>query len=503
MSATPRRRTVSGRLLVSYLVVIAAFAVTLGWGLRALSAAARDASLLRSAYVPLLSSIGEAYAEQNVMTTQLNHITAAKNPADVKLWIDTAHRLRPIRLKRIREDVTDGLPAELDRTGLREHVTNTTRQLEADLADQPARFERLVVALSTGDAASAERLRDELVARETDAAQVLRELRGRVDTELSDLTVDAKEREQRSLLLIIGLSVLTLIVGLVTSIYTRRVLAPLSAVTERARAVAEGDLAPRQVVATDDEIGELATTFEDMVAAIRRARAELVQAERLATIGKIAAHITHEVRNPLSSIGLNLELLEEELADVEREEATQLLAAVRSEVDRLSEISEQYLSAVREPKLHLTHESVEDLLREVHAFVRPELSRAGLASEIDVADLPEIEFDESQLRQALVNLIRNAREAAEPGGFIKLSASADDASVTITVEDDGPGVPEELRNTIFDPFYTTKRRGTGLGLALTRAILEAHGGTIVCEPREPRGTRFVIALPLAPQATGR
>src|SRR5262249_56659108 len=101
-------------------------------------------------------------------------------------------------------------------------------------------------------------------------------------------------------------------VGVTWPPYARRVLAPLTAVTERANAVAKGDLTPHAVVATNDEIGELAETFEGMVAAIKRARAELVQAERLATIGKMAAHVPHEIRNPLSSIGLHVELLEEE-----------------------------------------------------------------------------------------------------------------------------------------------------------------------------------------------
>src|SRR5262249_61285577 len=114
--------------------------------------------------------------------------------------------------------------------------------------------------------------------------------------------------------------------------------------TARANAVARGDLRPREVLATNDEIGELATTFEGMVAAIQRARSELVQAERLAAIGKMAAHVTHEIRNPLSSIGLNIELLEEEITESRvSNESKSLLTAITREVQRLEHLSEEYL----------------------------------------------------------------------------------------------------------------------------------------------------------------
>jgi signal transduction histidine kinase len=277
------------------------------------------------------------------------------------------------------------------------------------------------------------------------------------------------------------------------------VLAPLTAVTDRAKAVARGDLTPRSVVATPDEIGELATTFEGMVAAIQRARSELVHAERLATIGKMAAHITHEIRNPLSSIGLNIELLEEEVAASGGDrESAQLVAAIKGEVERLSRIAEQYLSVARRPRPRLERERVEDLVGEMLAFVRPELDRAGVVSRLDAEpDLPEVDLDESQLRQALLNLIRNAREAMPKGGELAISVTRVDSGVEIRIDDTGTGVPEDVRAAIFDPFFTTKQRGTGLGLAVTREIIEAHAGVISCEPREQKGTRFRILLPAA------
>jgi two-component system, NtrC family, sensor kinase len=496
---TPRaRRTVADRVLGSYLLVLAAFAMTVGWSFLALRAAARDAELLRGGYVPMLLRIGEALAEQNVFNAQLNHITAAKNPSDVREWIETARRTRPLTFSLVRQAAERG--AEGNEPAVRKFRAEIAKEaagIEQMLETEPERFAKLFQALAAGKRDAAESARDDLVKRGSEGSQRLRAMRSRVEEAMANLTAEARRREDRSVQLLVGMGLLTLLVGLLTSLYTRRVLAPLSAVTARATAVARGDLTPREVVATNDEIGELATTFEGMVAAIQRARSELVQAERLATIGKMAAHVTHEIRNPLSAIGLNVELLEEEVAIGGDKESIALVAAIKSEVDRLSRIAEQYLSVARRPRPSLQPERVDDLVRELVAFIVPELDRAGVTSRLDIEpDLPEIALDESQLRQALLNLIRNAREAMPKGGEIVVSVARAGENVEICVDDTGAGVPEEVRATIFDPFFTTKQRGTGLGLAVTREIVEAHHGRIHCEPRPERGTRFRIELPV-------
>jgi two-component system, NtrC family, sensor kinase len=493
-----RRRTVAGRLLASYVVVIVAFAITVTWSFSALRDTARGAELLRSGYVPLLLRVGEALAAQNVFNAQLNHITAAKNPGDVREWIETARRTRPLTFAHVREaaekGLVDGAPSVAK---FQEEIVREAAAVERLLGADPERFGQLFQALAVSDREAAERARDDLLKREAEGAQRLRAIKARIEERMESLTAEAKRREDRSIQLLVGLFLLTLLVGVLISLYARRVLAPLTAVTERANAVARGDLTPRQVVATNDEIGELATTFEGMVAAIQRARSELVSAERLAAIGKMAAHVTHEIRNPLSSIGLNLELLEDEVATVDNKEASQLVAAIKSEVERLSRIAEQYLSISRRPRPRLERERVEDLVRELVSFVRPELDRGGVSSRVDVDDdLPDALIDESQFRQALLNLIRNAREAMAKGGdLVIFMHKAKDGGVDIFIDDTGSGVPEEVRASIFDPFFTTKQRGTGLGLAVTRDIVESHGGTIGCEGRDGGGTRFSIHLP--------
>jgi signal transduction histidine kinase len=143
-------------------------------------------------------------------------------------------------------------------------------------------------------------------------------------------------------------------------------------------------------------------------------------------------------------------------------------------------------------------EDVAAAVRDIVGFARAEIEGSKCTLELSVAeDLPAALFDESQLRQALLNLLRNAREAMPGGGPIEVRVSAEGMSVVIGVGDRGGGIPEDIRPRVFDPFFSTKGEGTGLGLAITRHIVEAHGGSVTCEPRSGGGTAFRIALPIA------
>ncbi len=495
-----RRWSVTARLLLGYAALLLAFFATMTFTLVDMRSAAVEAELLRSGIVPLELSIGQALAEQNVLAAQLNHATAAKNPGDVREWIDVARKTRPLTLSLARRaaEKLGGQAAESEH--LRREVLRELDAVDERMKADSAAYTRLFEALSAGDRARADTLQSELVKQEADTASRLRAIKSKTEAATERLSELGRKREQRALELLVGLSALTLVVGAAISFYARRLLRPLNVVTARARVVAAGDLTPQRAVDDGSEIGELAATFENMVGAIRDARSEVVKAERLAAIGKMAAHITHEIRNPLSSIGLNLELLEGELESTDEgaREKRELVAAIKAETNRLSKLSEQYLSLARRPKPTLVEESLGDLVTELLAFLAPELKRSKV--EVSLAspeDLPVVSIDESLLRQALLNLVRNAREAMSDGGHLRIELRpAPDHRVEIVIEDDGPGIPDEIRAGVFDPFFTTKQRGTGLGLAVTREIVEAHRGSIRCEPREGGGTRFVIALPL-------
>ncbi len=229
-----------------------------------------------------------------------------------------------------------------------------------------------------------------------------------------------------------------------------------------------------------------------------RTKSLLIQTERLAAIGRMAAHVTHEVRNPLSSIGLNVEMLEDEVRAA-GPEARALLGAIQREIDRLTGITEEYLRLARLPQPRLEPEDPESLVRSVAELLRREMEAAGVRLEVSVdADLPAVAMDEAQIRQALLNLLRNAREAMPESGRVWLDASRDEGGVRIRVRDEGVGIPREERERIFDLFYTTKEHGSGLGLPLTQQIVVAHGGRIRCEAGPDGGTTFELWLPAAP-----
>jgi len=257
---------------------------------------------------------------------------------------------------------------------------------------------------------------------------------------------------------------------------------------------------------TRARVEDLNRALEDRQARLERAYRELqaaqerlVQSERLATIGQMAAKVSHEVRNPLGSISLNAELLEDELCalpEVRRAEAATLLAAIRSQVDVLGAVTEEYLRFTRLPKPKLEPAALGPLLEELGEFVRGELQRRGVHLSLQVSErLPSLSLDPGQIRQALLNLIRNAAEAMPEGGRIDIEARAGASAVEVAVTDTGTGVPEDIRDKIFDPFFTTKEGGTGLGLAIARQIAVDHGGSLRCETGPGIGTTFRLSLP--------
>ncbi|HMJ56253.1 MAG TPA: HAMP domain-containing sensor histidine kinase [Polyangiaceae bacterium] len=496
-----KRRSVAARVLASYVLVLMAFALTALFSVDSERRAAREAELLRTGYVPLKFSIQTALEAQNTVGDKLNHITEAGNPNDARSWIETERRARPKLFLEIRTAAHGlGTLSDGQERTLQSEIVQGATEIEQYLQADGEKFARLFEALGVRDSQKAQGLQNELVSYEVVGARHIRELRDRVDREMDNLVSAARIRERRSIAVLVALSLLTLAVGVGVSLYARRVLRPLGAVTDRAKVVAQGDLTPRKVIAATDELGELAATFESMVAAIARANADLVQAERLAAIGEMAAHVTHEIRNPLSSMGLNIELLEEELAGTSgMTEAQQLVRAIKREIERLAELSDEYLRLARRPAPNLERDNLADLVREVVAFIRPELDKAKVSCEVQIEDpLPSVAFDEAQIKQALLNLVRNAREAMPASGgelWLRVGASQKGDGVDLVVDDNGSGIDAEAREKVFDPFFTTKEGGTGLGLAVTRQIVEAHGGTIACEARVPKGTRVSVHLP--------
>jgi two-component system, NtrC family, sensor kinase len=321
--------------------------------------------------------------------------------------------------------------------------------------------------------------------------QPLRGASGQIAQRLSD-----DEETALSLAILIGAAGLAVAMG--TFLFTWRTLRPLGVLRTRARQLAGGEYAQRTGVTSRDEIGDLAREFDAMADAIQEREQRLIRSERLATVGRMAAQIAHEVRNPLSSIGLNAELLGDELPG-EADEARRLVASIIGEVDRLAEITETYLRFARLPRPKLEREDLGALIASVVDLARGELAHAGIALEVDVAaDLPEMMADEAQIRQALINLVRNAREAlaAAPVKRLSIAARVEGDRLVLRVADSGAGIAAGDLAKIFDPFFSTKAQGTGLGLALVQQIVVDHGGSIDVQSTPSAGTTFTIRFPL-------
>lgn len=499
-ASAARRRTVASRVLLSYAILLTAFGLVGGYSVIAQRHAARASSQVRTGYLPLSLALRGLVANQDNWNTQLNHITTARNPADKRLWFDTALSIgRPKKFGEVRAKITRAFVAADAQVGY--ELLQMTNKIEAYLRLDQKLIVQLFDALDQRDEAQAEKLRDRLVTRGLQARKRLSRLEQRVEWHLDRLMDAARARERLTIQLVLGLMLLTILVGVLAALHTRRLLRPLAAVTARAKAVARGDLTPRKVVASNDEIGELAATFEGMVGAIKRANEQLVVAERLATAGKMAAHLTHEIRNPLSSIALNLELMEDELP--RDGEARQLLRAISKELDRLSALSQQYLSFARQQPLSFQPEDPAHVVEEACHFMQPEFERHHVKYVLEVEpDLPPTALDESQLRQAIFNVLRNAREAMPDGGQVIVRVYRSGDWLKLVIEDEGCGLDEQAKEHLFEPFFTTKSHGTGLGVAITRQIIEGHGGTIVYHNRSPVGTSVEISLPLSQSPQG-
>ena len=279
----------------------------------------------------------------------------------------------------------------------------------------------------------------------------------------------------------IGGAVLGAIIAALAAVSVTR---PLTRITEAARRIARGDLeTPLWRRRRKDEIGTLRDTIEEMRKALH-ARDE----ER----ETLLAGIAHEVRNPLGAIDLFAGLLSEELAG--RPEAGHV-ARIRAELANLSKVVEEFLDYARARPPVREDVDLRLLLAEVVDLAQPLASERNVSLSVD--GLGRARADREQLRRAAVNLVRNAVEAAPVASEIEVVARTSEGEAVIEVRDRGAGLGADARASLFRPFFTTKERGTGLGLALAKKVADAHGGTLALEDREGGGTVARLAVPAA------
>lgn len=248
------------------------------------------------------------------------------------------------------------------------------------------------------------------------------------------------------------------------------------------------------------EIERLNVDLAGTLNRLQAAQQELLVAERMATVGRLSLRVAHEVRNPIAAIELNAEMLQDIVRahpGTDMDEAGGLVTAIRDQVNTLDALTEEYLAFARFPKPHFEEESLNVLIEELAAFVRPVAMRQGLTIHVNTDPaVPMMEIDRGLMRQAIHNLVKNSMEALSRGGALTIESRGDGDAVEVIVSDTGNGISPQVAERLFEPFFTTKPQGTGLGLSITRQIVEEHGGELSWHNGPSGGATFIVHLPL-------
>jgi signal transduction histidine kinase len=504
-------RTLSARILLGFAALIITFGVITALVVANMEDVEAKIQGIKNTYLPLALVSKDLANREDDLRAYLDELTREEQPKKI---------IRDLRrLREPRDQTLAKAFANLDSVGEADRdnrdLTETRARLVAvqdDIADTAPRFQRLIAGLPlhpeqpdnpaqvAGLAALAE-----LKIAEFKITDRAKDLAKSLERQIYLTTERLGQREQQLRFQTMFLGGCAVFLGLLVTIWVTITLRPLRRLRDAARRIAAGDYGSRIPDQGPAEVADLAREFNSMGRAVEERERELVRSERLAAVGKMAAMITHEVRNPLSSIGLNTELLEDELGELPRaDEARALCRAITREVDRLTALTEEYLAFARLPKPKVAVEACNPLVDALARFVRDDLAmrKVALVVELDPTG-PRALVDASQLRQCLVNLVRNGAEAvaSKGGGQVTLRTRRAGAMVEIEVADDGPGIAPEALPRLFDPFFSTKEGGSGLGLALSQQILRDHGGTLTASSAPGQGARFVVAVPAGPDAT--
>jgi two-component system, NtrC family, nitrogen regulation sensor histidine kinase NtrY len=322
-----------------------------------------------------------------------------------------------------------------------------------------------------------------------------------IEVAVSDKEIDRVLRDFALLAALIALGALGVVV-LIGLLVARRTARDLDRLVQGSIAAARGDLDHRVPVRSKDEVGEVAAAFNFMMEDLKTAKERLVIAERIAAWQEIARRLAHEIKNPLTPIQMAMDTLRKswkkqhpEFGEILDESTTTVL----EEADRLKRIVAEFSDFARMPKPEFARIDLNDVVRSALALYKD--ATPSVESKLD-PKLQDLDADKGQLNQVVLNLVENAREALgqRDGGRITVTTRRGDTDdrALLVVEDNGPGVPGELKDKVFAPYFTTKhaKGGTGLGLAIVHRIVNDHGGRITISDASGGGARFAIELPL-------
>jgi signal transduction histidine kinase len=273
-----------------------------------------------------------------------------------------------------------------------------------------------------------------------------------------------------------------------------KLMRPLLTLKSSVDRIAIDDLDGKVEAAGSDEIGELSTAFNDMLVKLRSSLSERERLTRLAATGELSATLAHEIKNPLNAIGSAALYLKK---NVKGDLIAEFSRVIYDEVMRINKLTSNLLNFAKPLQAEFESADVNDLVRETVNLLREECEERGLSIETDLLDgLPSTLVDRGQMKQVLINLALNSLDAVPPDGRIRIVTGSANGSIRISVEDNGKGISEEDFERIFNPFFTTKTRGTGLGLAVTKKVVKEHGGDILADSSPGGGSVFTITLPV-------
>ncbi|GEM_PF-4756757 len=388
---------------------------------------------------------------------------------------------------------------------------------EPTVAGERAEVERALSAFRAGlnEGGSVEEWRDG--PERTELQLQLEALRDRLvsveaafDSDIERIWSRVEEQEGRTFRMAVYLGGFSALVALATSFLLVIWFRPLRLLRRFAQRVAVGDYDQPLLIKGSAEITDLASDLTSMVQRlkereemIRNQARELVKADRFSTIGKMSTQIAHEIRNPLNAMGLKLELMEEMLEeradDLSVDEMKVAVGAIGKEIDRLREITDYYLKFAKFPRVEKEWLDISVVLTDIVTFYSEEARRKGIEVETNLERPMRVHVDPNLLRHAMANLLKNSIEAMhgqEKGaGKIQVRSWRDGNSVRIQVKDSGPGIPVEVLDRVFEPFFSTKKTGTGLGLTLVQQVLQEHAGEVRVTSEPGQGTTFLVSIP--------
>jgi signal transduction histidine kinase len=296
------------------------------------------------------------------------------------------------------------------------------------------------------------------------------------------------------------LGTFVLLMVLVITLVSKRLISPLSALQRKTMQVGSGDFTPISFKDShNDEISGLIRAFNLMATELETNQENLLQARKMAALGTFTAGIAHELNNPINNISLTAEAFLSEYSGKLDIEADEMLQDIITQVERANDIVRNLLDFSRTQESSFSELNIAEVIRSTIKLIKNQIKLSGIKLDIRISpDLPAIKGNMRSLQQVFLNLLINAHHAMPDGGSIYIKAYSDPADfVRIDISDTGPGIPPESMEHIFEPFYTTKGigKGLGLGLSVTYSLIKTHGGYIVVDSELDRGTTFSVFIP--------